>query len=441
MQKSKPKILIISSANPTSGPGVLANDSLTAFRQMGLEADLLTLNRIDTHHDFLYVQDNLTFLGQLRHKISRLHPYYLRQRFFNNLQPKGSYGFFYREDQKPPIRSSEVLKKIKKNYDLVVIFFWQGMLSYRTIEEIYDKLHCVFRFNMVDYSPMSGGCHFTGNCEGYQHACGCCPAFESQDQNDFTHQNVMYRERVLKKVAPIITGNSYQFGFYEKSFLLHDAYRVMSFPIIDTDKFSPKNKSALRKKYGIDNLKKHLILFGSQNINDERKGISYLVEALQKLSRMLSEKMCSEVLLVAIGNDFDKLKPLLPANIDSLGLGFVSKDELPEIYSMCDMYLCSSVNDAGPMMVNQSLCCGTPVVGFAMGACLDGVKDKGTGYCAKLKDSTDFAEGIYKMLNLNDTGRQMMSEKCRKLAVDNYSLEASANRTIRQYYEYLELKK
>lgn len=49
--------------------------------------------------------------------------------------------------------------------------------------------------------------------------------------------------------------------------------------------------------------------------------------------------------------------------------------------------------------------------------------------------------GNYKMLNLDDTERQMMSEKCRKLAVDNYSLEASANRTIRQYYEYLELKK
>lgn len=87
---------------------------------------------------------------------------------------------------------------------------------------------------------------------------------------------------------------------------MHDAYRVMSFPIIDTDKFSPKNKSALRKKYGIDNLKKHLILFGSQNINDERKGISYLVEALQKLSRMLSEKcvvrscwLLSEMILIS----------------------------------------------------------------------------------------------------------------------------------------------
>lgn len=156
---------------------------------------------------------------------------------------------------------------------------------------------------------------------------------------------------------------------------------------------------------------------------------------------MLSEKMCCEVLLVAIGNDFDKLKPLLPANIDSLGLGFVSKDELPEIYSMCDMYLCSSVNDAGPMMVNQSLCCGTPVVGFAMGACLDGVKDKGTGYCAKLKDSTDFANGIYEILNMDDAEKQMMSERCRKLAVDNYSLNASASRTIKQYYEYLEFKK
>ena len=441
MQESKPKILIISSLDPTRGPGVLAGDSLIAFRRLGIEADLLTLHRVREYPDALYIQDGLTFMGKIRHKFSRLQPYYLKMRLSKKLMQKNGYGFFYKDDRHPPVRSIEVLSKIKKKYDLVVIFFWQGMLSYRTIEEIYDKLHCVIRFNMVDYSPMSGGCHFTGDCQRFQQACGCCPALYSTDPNDFTHQNILYREQVLKKVAPIVTGNSYQFMFYEKSNLLHDAYRVKSFPIIDTDKFRPMDKVVLRKKYGIDATKTHLILFGSQNIKDTRKGISYLVEALQKLSSMLSEAMLGETLLVAIGNDFDKLKPLLPTNIDSLGLGFVSKDELPEVYSMCDMYLCSSINDAGPMMVNQALCCGTPVVGFAMGACLDSVKGKGTGYCAKLKDSTDFANGIYKILNMDDSEKQMMSERCRKLAVENYSLNASASRTIRQYYEYLELKK
>ena len=438
--ESKPKILIISSADPTLGPGILAKDYYVAYKNRGYDVDLLTLNRVIDNSDFLYVQDCISIKGKLKHIFNRLHPYYLKKKFFEFIPKTENYGFFYLDEKNPPIRSVEVTGRIRKKYDLVFILFWQGMLSFKTVNEIYDKLHCVIRFNSVDYSPMAGGCHFTGECQRYQCGCGCCPALKSNDIDDITHKNVLYRKKIYKKICPIVTGNSYMFGFYDRSFLLKDVYRATSYPIIDTNQFRPMDKTALRKKYGISSSKRHLILFGSQRIDDERKGISYLVDALRIFAAKLSDEERKAVQIVVIGRDFDKLKPLLP-DFDALSLGFVSKDVLPEVYSMCDVFLCSSVNDAGPMMVNQSLCCGTPVVGFAMGACLDSVKDKGTGYCAKLKDTADFADGISRILNMPEVEKRKMSEACRKLALETYSYDAAVDRTIRQYNEYLEYRK
>jgi hypothetical protein len=44
--------------------------------------------------------------------------------------------------------------------------------------------------------------------------------------------------------------------------------------------FSPKDKAAARAKMGYQSISKNY-LFGAANINDRRKGISFLVEALQ----------------------------------------------------------------------------------------------------------------------------------------------------------------
>ena len=131
---------------------------------------------------------------------------------------------------------------------------------------------------------------------------------------------------------------------------------------------------------------------------------------------------------------FDLIKDKIP--FDSFGLGYVAMNDLPELFSLATCFVCPSVNDAGPMMVNQSLCCGTPVVGFEMGAVLQVVKDKGTGVCVKLKDSEALANGIQDVLQMDVDEYAAMSRRCREVAMQTSSFEAQANMILSIYQKY-----
>lgn len=120
---------------------------------------------------------------------------------------------------------------------------------------------------------------------------------------------------------------------------------------------------------------------------------------------------------------------------DTRDFGFVAKEELARIYALADVFLCPSVIDADPMMVNQSLCCDTPVVCFEIGACLYAVKDKGTGLCAKLRDSKSFSECIENICRQTPTEREAMRNKSVKHAQE-YSYEAVVKRVINGYKIY-----
>ena len=157
---------------------------------------------------------------------------------------------------------------------------------------------------------------------------------------------------------------------------------------------------SLKKKYGIPEEKTKIVFFGSQSLNDSRKGMKYLFEAFHILRHKMGSAADS-VFVLAAGRNFDAIKEKIP--FCTKGLGYVAMNELPAIYSLATCFVCPSINDAGPMMVNQSLCCGTPVVGFEMGAVLQVVKDKGTGFCVKPKDSEALAEGIMQVLQMNKT--------------------------------------
>lgn len=414
MSNTKKSILIISSANPLEGPGVIAIDLYLALSQVGADVDLLTKFPVAGHPEYLYVKEKDTFWDKIANRIRH-----------TLLRQKRDYYFFYKKEIHPPVPSQKVLAKITKPYDIVCVIFWQGLLSFKTIEAIYDKLKCTITFHCVDYSPMSGGCHFTGTCERYQSGCGACPGIGSNNEHDFTAWNVKYRKIVYDKVKPILFCNNYMHQFFQKSLLLKDAKTVISWPIINTELFRPLNRRPLMQKNKINENKDFIVFFGCQNLNDERKGMKLLIEALNIFSKQLSDEQRKKVLLMAAGNNFSTIAQMLP--FDSKDFGFVDAATLPELYSMADVFVCPSVNDAGPMMVNQALCCGTPVVGFEMGACLQAVKGQGTGYCAALKDVDDLANGIAWMHNLTQTERNEMRSHCRNFAIKHHSYMACAN--------------
>lgn len=429
MPTSKPSVLVISSASPSIGPAVIGLQYYKALKQKGLDVDFLTKYPEPNHPEFLWVVENgydNKFYVKLKRKLSWL--------LVGGKPKEKEHHFFYAYEKWPPVPSHLVLKAIKKKYDLVFILFWQGLLSFDTVEKIFDKLHCQIQIGGVDYSQMSGGCHFTGNCQKYKTGCGSCPAFRFSWKNDFTAWNVRFRKRVYEKVKPIVAGNLYMYQFYKESYLLKDArVEIGGIPIIDTDVFQPKDKIVLRDKYNISKEKNYIIFFGCQNLNDERKGMRYLFEAFGFLRQKMKKDFAS-VLVISAGKNFEFIKDKIP--FDSIGFGYVDLNVLSDLYAMATCFVCPSIDDAGPMMVNQSICCGTPVVGFDMGAVKQVVKNQGTGICVPLKDSEALAEGIYKVLMMSQQEYQEMSACARQTGLNTSSFKAQADLILSTYEKY-----
>ncbi|MBR4271268.1 MAG: glycosyltransferase [Bacteroidales bacterium] len=388
-----------------------------ALAEANVEVDLLTKYPVEGHPEFLFVNHKESIWDKVKNKIRH-----------KLLKPKAGYYFFYKKEIHPPMPVKKVLAKISKPYDMVCVLFWQGLLSFMTIDAIYDKLRCTFLFICADYSPMAGGCHFTCSCEKYRTGCGECEALGSHDKNDFTAWNVRYRKKVYDKVKPIVGCNSYMMQFFNRSYLLKDVRKEIIYPVINTEIFKPLNRSELIAKHNIDKNKKFIVFLGCQSLSDSRKGIGLLIEALKLFHSQMSEDERNGVLLICAGKNFSTIEPMLP--FESKDFGFVGVEMLPELFSLADVFLCPSVYDAGPMMVNQSLCCGTPVVGFEMGSCLHVVKDCGTGYCAKVGDVDDFAKGVNWIYNLSYSDKEKLRTHCRNFGAEHHSYQAFAKKIL-----------
>lgn len=409
-----PRILFVSSADPLSGPGAIGLNHFNQLREAGLNVDMLTLMKVPSHPEIMYVKE--------RTKWTRIKEYFIwRYKELLGIKDKDTvhlpYCFFYEKENRPPVPIKQVLKPLKnKQYDLVIIFFWLKMLSYETVEAIYNKFHSVMFFLSPDFCFMSGGCHFPGDCKGYITGCGCCPAIGSTDKNDFTHWNVNYRKQVLKRIKPVVFCNSYMLSFFESSLLLKDVKKIKSWPVVDSKSFYPIEKDILRKKYEIPVQKEFIIGFGCQRLSDSRKGMSVLMKAFSVLFKSLNETERDKVYIIAAGGEFDSLKEKIP--FDSKGLGMLPFTQLPEFYSLSNIFVCPSLNDAGPSMVGQSIACGTPVVGFEMGALLDLVKGHGTGICVEVGNATLLAQAMADFIRMSNEEYTSYTDRCLRLVSD-----------------------
>ncbi|MEW6405260.1 MAG: glycosyltransferase, partial [Chloroflexota bacterium] len=177
--------------------------------------------------------------------------------------------------------------------------------------------------------------------------------------------------------------------------------RIELIPLaIDTTVFRPFDRHVARDLLHLPQDKK-IVFFGAPSLEDPRKGIKYLLEALQKLS-LLTEGTDSllnrdEVFLLLAGCK-DIGKGSLP--FPSRHVGFLNDDiTLALAYQAAEIFVSPSIEDAGPMMIPESMLCGAPVVAFNTGGAPDLIETMKTGYLAAYKDSSDLANGMYALLS------------------------------------------
>lgn len=288
-------------------------------------------------------------------------------------------------------------------------------------------------WTLMDLAPLTGGCHYTIGCERYTDRCGCCPRLRSTREWDPSRRNWKLRRREYARTPlTLIACNDWTLQKVRRSSLLRDV-RCEVIPLaIDTDVFRPIAAPLARAILSI-RADARVVFCGALQMGQRRKGQAELLEALERLPAALGGGIdpSSVLLLTAGGRDFasDRHMPF-----PTLHLGVLGDDRsLALAYCAADVFVSASLEDAGPMMVNEALACGTPVAAFDIGTAADWVRPGRGGALAKVGDPEDLARAIATVLQ--DPAPVALRSACRKIAVASYSPSVVAGRYHALYRE------
>ena len=211
--------------------------------------------------------------------------------------------------------------------------------------------------------------------------------FEKKNIFFLAHNKWMYKN--LKKAFPK----------YKKKFFLCEYYPI------DTKLFKPRNKNFLRKKYNLP-LNKKIILFSSQDNSDYRKGYYYFEKIMKNFRNN------DDLFFLSVGkSNVNKLSYNNYRHID-----FLPFEKIPEIYSLSDIFLCTSIVDNLPLTILEAISSGNLVISFNNGGASEVVSN--TGFVYEFNEITKL---INKIKRIKFNLIKQKSKIARNFALNNFN--------------------
>lgn len=314
--------------------------------------------------------------------------------------PKRMFNF----DRGPDLDTSVFFQHPKGKVDILLLHWITGLLSVEMIHRLYQHYQCPIVWLLMDMEPLTGGCHYAFDCAGYTRQCGNCPQIEPRGEHDVSRE-VWERKKRLLQPLPItlVAANSNARGMIERSSLF-GSHRIADIPVpLDDRIFRPFDQRAARDLLHVPE-NARIIFFGATSMEDPRKGIPELLAALKDLWNRLDRGRDDggrQVVLLVAGKNGRVLTDMQP--FPAVNIGYLRDDlTLALAYQAADLFVCPSVEDGGPMMIAEAMMCGTPVVAFDSGMAPDLIRHRANGYLARLRNSSDLAEGMLFMLSAQD---------------------------------------
>jgi glycosyltransferase involved in cell wall biosynthesis len=307
-----------------------------------------------------------------------------------------------------------------------------GYLSVNNIKNLF-KTGKPIVWTLHDMWAFTGGCHYAGECVHFENQCGNCWMLKDASEKDISFEGWVRKNDLLTTAKNIVfvTCSHWLADVARTSSLLKN-FRIETIPNpIDIEIFSPKDKLVVREKWNI-NPHAQVILFGAANIMDRRKGISYLVDALNNLKSNFPDLGDIEIVIFGKNKSFDVA--LLPFKVNEVGI-INSENSMAELYSIADVYVSPSIEDNLPNTIMESLACGTPVVAFNTGGIPDMVDHQHNGYLAEFKSADDFARGIHYILNSDK--KPELAANARDKVLNNFTNGIVAEKYMAVYQSIL----
>ncbi|AFY77060.1 glycosyltransferase [Pleurocapsa sp. PCC 7327] len=305
-----------------------------------------------------------------------------------------------------------------------------GTFNYLAIPLLTENKPAVFTLH--DMWSFTGHCSYSYDCDRWKIGCGRCPYphIYPAIKKDNTRLVWKLKDWVYRRSdLTVVTPSRWLAGLAKLSML--NRFPIHHIPNgIDVDAYQPRDPAICKELLGIQADKK-VLMFGADSIKDPRKGSNILLQALSSLPASVK----AETILLTIGNSSEAISEVV--GIETLNLGYVSHARFKAIaYSAADLFIFPTRADNLPLMLQESMSCGTPMVSFKIGGVPDLVRPGITGYLAEPGNASDLNNGIVQLLEDNSL-RERMSRECRAIALAEYSLDLQIRRYIDLYEQIL----
>lgn len=286
-------------------------------------------------------------------------------------------------------------------------------------------------WSLRDMWPLTGGCHYSGDCLKFVSGCGRCPQLGSNARYDLSRWQWRRKYRAWRKVSVTYIALSNWMARCARDSPLTFGNEVVVIPNgIDVRRFSPTDKATARAAWGLP-ADRRVIMFGAfHSLTDPRKGFAYLAEAL----RMLAQQGWAErATVVVFGADHGAVDTGLPVRC----VGVVQDEaSLALLYSCADVMVVPSVHENAAKTAIEALACGVPVTAFANTGQFDLVDHKLNGYLAENLSAADLARGIAWCLERMEQDSEL-SRAARAKAVSCFDINEIAVRHVGLYERLL----
>ena len=294
----------------------------------------------------------------------------------------------------------------------------QGFISLDGLRRILTSGKRIL-WTMHDMWPFTAICHYASDCtrfhttpDQYGNGCHHCPQLLRPSAKDLSYSVFQRKHDIYNHTHVTFVACSQWLANQARQGALTTGHNITSIPnTLPTHIFRPDTKPQGKLR----------ILFSSANVADERKGMTYLIQALNLLTDLRDQ-----VELVVMGKNSDTiqtpftLRPV-PYTTDPAAIAAVN--------ASAHVFVTPSLQDNLPNTIMEAMACATPCVGFQVGGIPEMIDHLHNGYVARPADPADLAQGI--RLALHNHGQ--WGENARQKVLDTYSPDIIAARYAALY--------
>ena len=210
----------------------------------------------------------------------------------------------------------------------------------------------------------TANCGYAFECEKWKSGCGNCTRVREETGSlfkDGTHESWLKMKEAFDGFdnLTVVSVSQWLMERAKASPILSNKKHVVVLNGTDTSTFHCKDKKQLRDKYGFEQGEK-IVFHATPCFTDDvghNKGGLYVISVARKLEELGVK--------VVVAGDYKKGMDL-PKNLVLLGK-VSDRKVLADYYNLADVTLLTSKRETFSMVCSESLCCGTPVVGFLAG--------------------------------------------------------------------------